>query len=213
MYINSQRCVLMCIAIMDRSRRVNTKEAPTGNRYSINTVLSSFEVLYCEPLLGCFRLANTAKATMGIEIELWRARIGSFSQPIKCKTLLSVLRVKSVSLCIRILLFLLLVVNGVETNPGPGPNSGNAAAKGRIGSTSESSRGRGRGEPSESNQRLLRSNSSSAHGGAQGQAFRSASPTVLTYSSTPSAQPPVNQWFSSNSGAMSPGHGANPGLF
>ena len=151
--------------------------------------------------------------TMGVEIELWRARIGSFSQPIKCKTLWSVLRVKSVSLCIRILLFLLLAVNGVETNPGPGPNSGNAAEKGRGGSTSGSSRGRGRGEPSESNQRLLRSNSSSAHGGAQRQAFRSASPTVLTYSSTPSAQPPINQWFSSNSGAVSPGPGANPGLF
>ena len=122
---------------------------------------------------------------------------------------MSVLRVKGLSLCIRILLFLLLAVNGVETNP----NSCNAAEKGRVGSNSGSSRGRGRGEPNESNQRLLRSNSFSSQGGEQGQAFRSASPTVLTYSSMPGAKTPINQWFSSNSGAMSPGPGANPGLF
>ena len=148
---------------------------------------------------------------MGIEISLWRARVGTFSQPIKCKTTFPVLRVNGVLLCVRVLLFLLLAVNGVETNPGPGSGSG-AAEKGRGGSAA--SRGRGRGDSGESNQRLLRSNSSSSHGGAQGHAMRSSSPRNSTYSSMASTQPPINQWLN-NSGGMisSPGQGASPGLF
>ena len=75
----------------------------------------------------------------GIELSLWRARVGTFSQPIKCKTTFPVLRVNGVLLCVRVLLFLLLAVNGVETNPGPGSGS-DAAEKGRGGSAA--SRGR-----------------------------------------------------------------------
>ena len=127
---------------------------------------------------------------MGIEISLWRARVGTFSQPIKCKTTFPVLRVNGVLLCVRVLLFLLLAVNGVETNPGPGSGS-SAAEKGRGGSAA--SRGRGRGDSGQSNQRLLRSNSSSSHGGAQGHAMRSSSPRNSTYSSMASTQPPINQ--------------------
>ena len=77
---------------------------------------------------------------MGIEISLLRARVGTFSQPIRCKTTFLVLRVNGVLLCVRVLLFLLLAVNGVEMNPVTGSG---AAEKGRGGSAA--SRGRGRG--------------------------------------------------------------------
>ena len=52
------------------------------------------------------------------------------------------LRVNGVLLCVRVLLFLLLAVNGVETNPGTGSGSG-AAEKGRGGSAATQGRGRG----------------------------------------------------------------------
>ena len=150
---------------------------------------------------------------MGIEISLWRAQFGSFSQPIKCKTVFPVLRVCCVFMCVRVLLFLLLAVNGVETNPGPGTGGSNAAEKGRGGSTSALSRGRGQGDSGESNQRLLRSNFSSSHGGAQGHGIRSPSLRVSSYSNIPTTQPPINHWLSNNSGGMSRGPGAGPGLF
>ena len=106
-----------------------------------------------------------------IEIALWRARVGTFSQPIKCRTALPVLRITGVLLGVRVLLFLLLAVNGVETNPGPLAGSGvHDKGKGKGGSTTAA--GRGHSNVGETNQRLLRSNSSStqggAHGGAQG---------------------------------------------
>ena len=159
------------------------------------------------------RWIQSYEPVMGIEISLWRARVGSFSQPIKCKTVFPVLRVCGVLLCVRVVLFLLLAVNGVEANPGPGPGGSGAAEKGRGGSTSSSSRGRGRGDSGESNQRLLRSNSSSSHGGAQGHGIRSPSPRVSSYSNIPTTQPPINQWLSNYSGGMSPSPGAGPGLF
>ena len=70
---------------------------------------------------------------MGIDIYQWRARIGCFSQPVKKTIHMLTLRIKHVTIAIRILLSLLLVVQGVESNPGPGE-------RGRGGG-----RGRGRG--------------------------------------------------------------------
>ena len=69
---------------------------------------------------------------MGNSVEQWRASIGGFCQPVKSKSRLKTLQVKCrtfVSLAIRITLFLLLVVEGVEANPGP-PRS-NPADPGR----------------------------------------------------------------------------------
>ena len=110
------------------------------------------------------------------------------------------------------MLFLLLAVNGVETNPDPGSGSG-VAEKGRGGSTA--SQGSGRGDSWESNWQLLRSNSSSSHGGAQGHGMRSSSPRFSTYSSMTSTQPPIDQWLNNSRGRMisSQGQGASPGLF
>ena len=56
---------------------------------------------------------------MGVSIQQWRAVIGCFSQPLKVRTRLKTLSLKYVSLSVRILLFFLLVVEGVEANPGP----------------------------------------------------------------------------------------------
>ena len=157
---------------------------------------------------------------MGIEIALWRARVGTFSQPIKCRTALPVLRITGVLLGVRVMMFLLLAVNGVETNPGPLAGSYvPGKGKGKGGSTTAA--GRGHSNVGETNQRLLRINSSStqggAHGGAQGGAhghgMRSPSPNVSTYSTTASIQPPINQWFSNSGGGMSPGPGSGPGFF
>ena len=67
---------------------------------------------------------------MGVALEVWRARIGTFVQPVKIKTSLKVLELKHshISLCIRTVLFLLLVCQCIESNPGP---------------TTQSSKGRG----------------------------------------------------------------------
>ena len=60
-------------------------------------------------------------------MEQWRAKIGSFLQPVKSKTRLDTLKcnVKSLTLAIRLLLFFLLVAEGIEANPGP-------ASRGRV---------------------------------------------------------------------------------
>lgn len=79
---------------------------------------------------------------MGINIEQWRCRIGTFSQPIRCKVATPTLKLKYVSLSIRILLFFMLVVEGVEANPGPGSTS---SERGERASSIHSDRGRGRG--------------------------------------------------------------------
>ena len=60
-----------------------------------------------------------SRTEMGISTELWRARIGCFVQPQKCKVHLRGIKLGSLSLSIRILLFTLLAVHCVETNPGP----------------------------------------------------------------------------------------------
>lgn len=56
---------------------------------------------------------------MGISVEQWRVKIGTFCQPNKCKTKLKTLELRYVSLCIRVILFYLLVAEGIETNAGP----------------------------------------------------------------------------------------------
>ena len=71
---------------------------------------------------------------MGNTVEQWRAVIGGFNQPMKSKSLFKSLRVKDktfISLGIRVVLFLLLVVGGVESNPGPGPPKSTASGHGR----------------------------------------------------------------------------------
>ena len=74
---------------------------------------------------------------MGVTVEQWRAKIGSFLQPVKSKTRLDTLKcnVKSLTLAIRLLLFFLLVAEGIEANPGPasrgrGATGGRGAARG-----------------------------------------------------------------------------------
>lgn len=84
---------------------------------------------------------------MGDSVEQWRMRIGSFMMPRKCKIQLQTLKLKYVSLSIRILLFYLLLAEGVEANPGPQTRgnpgrSGGSPPRGRGG---QSPRGRGRG--------------------------------------------------------------------
>ena len=82
---------------------------------------------------------------MGDTLELWRARIGCFVQPVKTRSRIQTLSVSafSVSLAIRLTLFLLLVVHGVESNPGPGSSINGAAAD--SGDTRGRGTGRGRG--------------------------------------------------------------------
>ena len=68
---------------------------------------------------------------MGIPIQLWRCRIGSFVQPDKSKTSIRTLKFSGtqVRLSIRLLLALsvLLVMAGVEQSPGP--NRGGASTR------------------------------------------------------------------------------------
>ena len=97
---------------------------------------------------------------MGVSIEMWRCRIGCFSQPVKCKTTLQVLIVSrsSVSLSIRIALFLLLAMHGVEQNPGPGARGDNprgASGRGKA-------RGQGRQSTVTHNETDIFSQSSNA---------------------------------------------------
>ena len=94
---------------------------------------------------------------MGVTIEVWRQRIGTFSQPVRCKSAFNTLQLKSkyISLCIRTVLFLMLVVQGVESNPGPPPGSINysehiadhinSQSYGRGGSRGRGAEGTGRG--------------------------------------------------------------------
>ena len=56
---------------------------------------------------------------MGVDLCLWRARIGTFSQPFKSKISIAKLNLYHVGLCLRILLFAILAAQCVERNPGP----------------------------------------------------------------------------------------------
>lgn len=76
----------------------------------------------------------------GVSVELWCIRIRCFVMPRKCKTHLKTLKPVTMSLVIRLVLFYLLVVEGVESNPGPpsrrsntGGARGNRSPRGRGG--------------------------------------------------------------------------------
>ena len=151
---------------------------------------------------------------MGIGIDLWRARIGTFTRPVTTKTCLAVLKLYGVSLCIRTLLFLLLAVYGVETNPGPTPGSGHNSQDKSAGKGAASSKGRGRGEPSEVVPgRSLRSNSTSAHSNLRPsvqspsyvQPRRSPNISLHTHPPHTLAQQPLDNWLASSANAASPG--------
>lgn len=63
---------------------------------------------------------------MGVTIDIWRGRIGCFSQPCKTRNRTQHLTLNKgyVCLSIRIALFLLLtLIGGIEPNPGPGPGT------------------------------------------------------------------------------------------
>ena len=81
---------------------------------------------------------------MGINIASWRQRIGCFSQPIKSICHIQTLIIKHVSVAARMLLFLLLVVHGVEANPGPDCDRGRGKGSGRGSGKGPGNRGRAR---------------------------------------------------------------------
>ena len=71
---------------------------------------------------------------MGNTLEQWRAAIGGFNQPVKSKFRLQTLQVKCrffLSVGIRTVLFLLLVVKGVESNPDPTNPTDTGRGRGR----------------------------------------------------------------------------------
>ena len=118
---------------------------------------------------------------MGVSIEMWRCRIGCFSMPVKLKSALQVLVVSrsTVSLSIRLTLFLLLAMHGVEQNPGPRSRGGNTrGVDGRGGRT----RGQGRGTPIVQNEPDLFSQQSDA-------------PPSRRSTRSINNQPSLNAWF------------------
>ena len=70
---------------------------------------------------------------MGVSIEVWGAKVGTFTQLNKAKMTMRTLKTKHTLLLIRMVLFFLLVANGVESNPGPtvGKGKGQSSRVGR----------------------------------------------------------------------------------
>jgi regulator of replication initiation timing len=93
---------------------------------------------------------------MGISIEAWRAKIGTFSQPVKKIFHMNTLKPRHISLCIRVVLFLMLITQCVVPNPGPGPGTSWRAPSGRQ-STSGSGPSRPTLQEQVHDQRELRS--------------------------------------------------------
>ena len=134
-------------------------------------------------------------------------------QPRKCKMHLRVLKLGSISLSIRILLFALLAVHCVETNPGPPkPNDKQTRGGGHSsfsGTSTGSGAGRGRGESQREthreSQRWLRSS-------AEIMSPRTTNSTVA--SGMVGNQPQINSWFGSPSQnpSMYPHHQAQSQL-
>lgn len=81
---------------------------------------------------------------MGISLQQWRAKIGTFIQPNKSRVSTKTLELKYVSLCIRTVLFYLLIAEGIEVNPGPPTRRGTQGSRGGARGTG-SPRGRGSG--------------------------------------------------------------------
>ena len=83
---------------------------------------------------------------MGNMLNQWRAAVGGFCQPVKCKTRFKTLQIRYhcfMSLGLRTLLLVLLVAQGVE--PNPGPPGGSFAGRGNRGSARGVGAPRGRG--------------------------------------------------------------------
>ena len=125
---------------------------------------------------------------MGVSIEQWRCRIGTFEQPVKCKVSLPTLRLKYVSLSIRVMLFFMLLSQGIEANPGPPPTSSVTYERGGRGG------GRGRGAGAGAG----RGSGRGARGGGD-ELYRSQSqgPGRVTRSSSQkqNRQPSINAWL------------------
>ena len=140
-----------------------------------------------------------------MSIELWRARIGLFSQPVKNKHFVPVLIVRkgTVSLCIRIVLFMMLVAQCVERNPGPNPGPGRGTGfetdgySGRGGSNA--SKGKGRGSYA-SEGRNLRSNSSSVASARNSPVVPHHSEANISFGG--GSQPQIDSWFASPNANM-----------
>ncbi|KAH3747203.1 hypothetical protein DPMN_181624 [Dreissena polymorpha] len=79
---------------------------------------------------------------MGISVQQWRAKIGTFSQPVKCKQTFQKLKPMGLSLAIKAVIFYLLLAQCVESNPGP-PKTGRKSGtiRGRSDATASSTSG------------------------------------------------------------------------
>ena len=138
---------------------------------------------------------------MGISLEQWRQRIGTFSQPVRCSSPIPTikLRAKYLSLGIRILLFLMLVTQDVESNPGPGSSNSEGYPADHIESQSYG-RGGGRGRGTDGWGRGNRGNGRGS-GRGQNQAMRDLVESVrherrITRSQSERiSQPPITSWL------------------
>ena len=77
--------------------------------------------LFIKPLLS-LPLEDNLTQSMGFSTEQWRITIGCFSQPFKSIDRLKTIKMGYtvlISLSVQTLMFILLVVQGVEANPGP----------------------------------------------------------------------------------------------
>ena len=79
-----------------------------------------------------FVIARLSILIIGVPTELWRLRIGCFTMPRKCKIQHRTLKQEPMNLVIRLVLFYLLVTEGIESNPGPqtGSTRGNSSPRG-----------------------------------------------------------------------------------
>lgn len=85
---------------------------------------------------------------MGVTLQQWRSRIGCFIQPVKSKTHFQTLCISKncISLGLRVMLFLMLVTQGIESNPGPSSRTDSGATGSDVrGRGSSRGNGNGRG--------------------------------------------------------------------
>ena len=125
---------------------------------------------------------------MGVSIEIWRGRIGSFTQPLKNrgKTQKLTLNKTYVCLSVRIALFLLLaMIDGVEPNPGPGTRRGSTNNTNNTRGAITRSGGRGADSLSRYQDREHVDNDIFANSQTSSQ------------SSIPNTQSTINAWFPS----------------
>ena len=157
---------------------------------------------------------------MGVSLELWRARIGCFVMPRKCRTRVETVKPVFVSLAIRLALFYLLIAEGIESNPGPHSRTTDAGSE-----QGSSPRGRGRGRGARGNggrggrgSRRGRGETvdifaNAAVGGIPGQEAQPEPPYSLRRSSRSQNQPTVSDWLmgsQSQSQSQSMLHTNNP---